>query len=86
MKDLGSRFAEVEKRVRALVAENDELRGRVRALEADLGRAQQDVREAQQLRARKAQVQERLMRLLTALEAAEAREALTVTGRSESAS
>lgn len=74
MKELAARFAEVEKRVRALVAENQGLRDRVRVLEEELGRASEGAREAVALRARKEQVRDRLKRLLRALEAVETRE------------
>lgn len=74
MKELVARFAEVEKRVRALAEENHGLRGRVRELEAGLGRASEDAREAETLRARKEQVRDRLKRLLRALEAVETKE------------
>lgn len=74
MKDLGARFGEVERRVRALVEENARLRARVNELEAGLGRAEASGREAEELRARKAQVQERLKRLLRMLEASAPRE------------
>lgn len=69
--DLVARFAEVEKRVRALVVENGRLRDRVRELEDGLGRASEGAREAENLRARKYQVRDRLKRLLRVLEAVE---------------
>ena len=74
VKDLVARFAEVEKRVRALADENTGLRGRVRELEEELGRASAGAREAETLRARKVQVQDRLKRLLRLLEAIEPKE------------
>jgi len=74
MKELVARFAEVEKRVRALAAENHRLRDRVHELESDLGRASEDAREAETLRARKEQVRDRLKRLLRVLEAMEIKE------------
>jgi len=72
--NLVARFAEVEKRVRALAEDNHRLRERVRGLEEDLGRASDGAREAEDLRARKEQVRDRLKRLLRALEAMETRE------------
>lgn len=69
-----ARFAEVEKRVRALAAENGHLRDRVRKLEEDLGKASEGAREAETLRARKEQVRDRLKRLLRVLEALETKE------------
>lgn len=74
VKDLAARFAEVEKRVRALAEENHGLRGRVRELEAGLGRASEAAREAETLRAKKEQVRDRLKRLLRVLEAVETKE------------
>lgn len=69
MKDLVARFAEAEKRVRALAEENQMLRDRVRGLEEEQGRASECAREAETLRARKEQVRDRLKRLLRVLEA-----------------
>ena len=74
VKDLSARFAEVEKRVRALAAENGHLRESVRKLEEELGRASEGAREAESLRARKEQVRDRLKRLLRVLEMMETRE------------
>lgn len=74
MKELGARFNEVERRVRALAEENVRLRDRVRELEADLARASEGAREAEDLRARKEQAQDRLKRLLRLLDAVGARE------------
>lgn len=74
MKDLGSRFAEVGKRVHTLVEENARLRGRVSELESELKRSGECAAEVESLRARKAQVQERLKRLLHLLEKIEAKE------------
>jgi len=74
VKELGARFSEVERRVRALVEENARLRGRVRDLEEELGRMSEGAREAEVLRARKAQVQDRLQRLLRLLEAVETKD------------
>jgi len=64
----------MDKRVRALVEENGQLRERIRGLEEDLGRASQGAREAEALRARKEQVRDRLKRLLRVLEALETKE------------
>ena len=73
VKELGSRFAEVEQRVRALVEENARLRGRVRELEKEQGRLAEAARELEALRAKKTQVQDRLKRLLHALESVDVR-------------
>jgi len=74
VKELGPRFAELEKRVRALVDENSRLRGRVRELEEEQGRLGETARESETLRARKAQVQDRLKRLLHLLESVDVKE------------
>jgi len=68
VQELGLRFAEVEKRVRALVEENARLRGKVRELEAEQGRLGEAARDSEVLRSRQAQVQGRLKRLLHLLE------------------
>ena len=80
MKDQVARFAEVEKRVRALAEENHGLREKVRALEEELSRASEGAREAETLRARKEQVQDRLKRLLRVLEAIETEEEKDLQG------
>ena len=74
VKDLGSRFAEVERRVRTLVAENRGLRARVRELEEERGRLGEAARDSDTLRANKAQVRDRLKRLLRLLEKINVRE------------
>lgn len=79
MKDLGARFGEVERRVRALVEENRLLRGRLGEIETELATARQEAQEAQSLRAKKARVQERLTRLLRTLETIEKPEAVPDT-------
>jgi predicted nuclease with TOPRIM domain len=74
VKELGSRFSEVERRVRALVAENEGLRARVRELEAERNMLGEAARDSDALRANKSQVQDRLKRLLRLLETVEVRE------------
>jgi hypothetical protein len=74
VKELGSRFAEVERRVRALVTENQGLRARVRELEDERGRLGEAARDSDALRANKSQVQDRLKRLLRLLETIKVRE------------
>jgi len=74
VKELSSRFAEVERRVRALVTENQGLRARVRELEDERGRLGEAARDSDALRANKSQVQDRLKRLLRLLETVEVRE------------
>jgi len=72
--DLAARFAEVEKRVRALAAENSHLREQVRELEDRLGKADDCSREVESLRAKKEQVRNRLKRLLRVLDSMETKE------------
>ena len=74
VKELGSRFAEVERRVHALVAENLGLRARLRELEDERGRLGEAARDSDALRAKKSQVQDRLKRLLRLLETIKVRE------------
>jgi len=74
VKELGSRFAEIEKRVRALMEENSRLRSRVRELEEERGRLGASAREFETLRVKKVQVQDRLKRLLHLLEKIEVKE------------
>ncbi len=74
MKDLESRFAEVEKRARALVAEKKALTGRVRELEQELALARREALEMQHFRSKRMHIREKVERILNALEAAEKKE------------
>ncbi len=74
MKDLASRFSEVERRVRALVAENRQLRAQLRELERAKDAVSGQAKEADALRVRTVQVRERLQRLLEKLETFEGEE------------
>lgn len=74
VKDLVARFAEVEKRVRALATENSHLREQIRELEDRLGKADDSSREVESLRAKKEQVRNRLKRLLRVLDSMEIKE------------
>lgn len=69
MKDLTTRFAEVERRVLAVVEENGQLRGRVRELERELESARDSAQELELHRERQAHVREKLERILRALDA-----------------
>jgi chromosome segregation ATPase len=71
VKDLSARFSEVERRVSALVAENGQLRKRVRELEQERQEYEAKARESEVLRRRTEQVRDRLQRLLAALESVE---------------
>ncbi len=71
MKDLASRFIEVESRVRALVAENRALRAQVRELERERDSVGAQARDAAALREKTTLVRERLQHLLARLESLE---------------
>ncbi len=71
MKDLETKFAEVEKRIGALVAENKVLMGRVRELEHELTHARREAQELQNLHGKKMHIREKVERILHSLEAAE---------------
>jgi dynactin complex subunit len=62
-------FAEVERRVRSIVAENRSLRGRIRELEGELERLRRDGREYESFRGKKIRVREKVERMLKELEA-----------------
>lgn len=68
--DIEAKFAEIEKRVKALLSENAGLAKRLRELEADLAQARQEARDLQNFRSKKIHVQEKVERILKALEAA----------------
>lgn len=74
MKSIEERFAEVERRVRALVAENADLKRRVQALSAEVGNAQRESQGLQHLHGKKMHVQEKIERILRALDELAARE------------
>ncbi len=71
MKDLASRFSEVERRVSALVAENKELRTQVRELQRERDAVCADAKDAAKLRQKTELVRQRLQRLLKRLAALE---------------
>ena len=71
MKDLETKFAEVEKRIGALVAENKVLMGRVRELEHELTHARREAQELQNLHGKKMHIREKVERILHSLETAE---------------
>jgi len=71
VKDLETKFAEVEKRIGALVAENKVLMGRVRELEHELTHARREAQELQNLHGKKMHIREKVERILHSLEAAE---------------
>lgn len=69
MKDTEGTFTEVERRVRAIVAENRTLRGRVRELEDELERLRRDGREYENFHGKRIRVREKVERILKELEA-----------------
>ena len=69
MKDLTERFAEVEKRVTALVSENAGLRKRVAELERELEQARAEASEFQNLQGKRLHIREKLEKVLQSLEA-----------------
>lgn len=74
MKDLESRFAEIEKRVSALAAEKKALTGRVRELEQELAVARREALEMQHFRSKRMHIREKVERILSALEVTEKKE------------
>lgn len=70
MKDTEGTFTEVERRVRAIVAENRTLRGRIRELEDELERLRRDGREYENFHGKRIRVREKVERMLKELEAA----------------
>ncbi len=71
MKDLASRFSEVERRVRALVAENRTLRAQVRELMRERDAVGAQASDAETLQKKTKLVRQRLQRLLARLESLE---------------
>ncbi len=70
-KNIEEQFAEVEKRVRALVSENFALSRRVQEMEEELGRLRSESQDLQHLRGRRMHVREKIERVLAALEEAD---------------
>lgn len=70
MKSLEDRFSEVEKRVRATVAENARLRQQVKELERELARLRKESRDLQHFHGKRLHVKEKIERILNALESA----------------
>lgn len=69
-KSIEERFAEVEKRVRALVDENFALKRRVQEFEGELARLRSEAQDLQQFHGRRTHVREKIERALAALEGA----------------
>jgi predicted RNase H-like nuclease (RuvC/YqgF family) len=69
MNDLEERFAEIERRVRPLVAENRSHKKRIRELEKELDQARCDVQKSSQFNDKQLHLRERIEKVLRALEA-----------------
>ena len=70
MKDLETKFEEVEKRVKALISENRDLTRRVSELTQELSRARRESQELENFHGKKLHIREKIERVLQALEAA----------------
>jgi len=69
MKDLEERFAEIERRVRPLVAENRSHKMRIRELEKELNQTRRDMQKSAQFNEKQLHLKERIEKILRALEA-----------------
>lgn len=69
MKDLEERFAEIERRVKPLVAENRSHKKRIRELEKELSQTRGDAQKSAQFNDKQSHLRERLEKILQALEA-----------------
>ena len=70
MKSIEERFAEAEKRVRALVSENTALRKQVGELERELAEVRREARDLSHFHGKRMHVREKIERILSALETA----------------
>jgi chromosome segregation ATPase len=68
LKDLEDRFAEIEKRVRALVTENKSFRGRIKELEHELAQARREAQDRELFNGKKLHIKEKVERILQSLE------------------
>jgi hypothetical protein len=68
LKDVTEQFAEVEKRVTAVVRENAVLRRRVAELERELAQARAEASEFQNLQGKRIHIREKIERVLQSLE------------------
>lgn len=69
MTDLAERFSEVEKRVKAILAENRELKVRIAELEQELTLARSEAQNFEHVRGKQAHIREKIERILHSLEA-----------------
>jgi len=68
LKELDEKFRVIEKRVRALIAENKNLTGRISNLEQDLLAARRDAQESEHHHGRNLRIREKVENILHALE------------------
>lgn len=68
MKDLETRFAEVERRVKTLIADNAGLKKRVSELEQELEQARSESHELQNFHGKRLHIREKIERVLQSLE------------------
>jgi len=68
MKDLEEQFAEIERRVRPLVAENRTHKKRIRDLEKELNETRRKVQKSAQFDDKQMHLRERIEKILQALE------------------
>ena len=68
MKELEERFAEVEKRVKALLNENRTLKGRIRELDQELVEIRRDAQKFNNLHGKQLHIREKIERVLHSLE------------------
>ena len=71
MKNLEERFAEIEKRVKALATENHSHKTRIRELEQELVQTRRDAQKSVQFHDKQLHLRERIEKILQDLEAVE---------------
>ncbi len=69
MKDLAEKFAEVEKRVKSIVTENRELKGRLTELEQELTQVRSEAQDFEHFHGKQLHIREKIERILHSLEA-----------------
>lgn len=74
MQDIEAKFAEIEKRVKSLLAQNSALRERVRGLERELADTRSQALDRDLLQGRELQIRQKIERILNTLEAAGAKD------------
>ena len=74
MSDLAEKFAEIERRVRELVAENRSHKKRVKELEKELNLTRHDAKKSAQVHDQQVHLRQRVEKILKDLEAVEVKE------------